>query len=161
MTTLTIKKGRHYHSNWWYHLVNFFAKGKSICEFEFTESCWFPYLNNDSEDWNKLHGIRGWKDMKNEAILVWKPIFENPVKFKLAFYGRTNGKIWFKEIGEQFLVGERIKSEVVASESGYRFMLNGHIYFWPHPKPEGVREIQFYHGGNNKASRKMSIHVFK
>lgn len=161
MTKIIINKGRHYHSNWWFHLIHFFAGGQSKYRFEFSPECWYDYRNADSEDWNKLHGIRGWKDMYNEAIIVWKPNFEKRGVFRLGFYTRENRAMWFRELSSEFKVGEMYTACVRKSETGYYFQCESHSSFREHSNPDGVRSIQPYFGGNNKAPNRMSINLKK
>lgn len=156
----TIKKGKHYHSNIFARIffLNFRKEIKYFVKFD--NSCWYNYVNNDSNDLNKVFGYGGVNNQKRSARFAWKPDFDNEGILKIYAYVYDNGKRIIEYVCDiktddqrEFILKKKNGFEFFISSENKHIPVNGRIptwiKFWP------------YFGGNNKAPHNITIELKK
>lgn len=156
---ITIKKGKHTHSNVLFRMMNTISFGKSFAKkVTFDAGCYFPYLNNDSKDFNKLLGVRYFDDHINGGYIVWRPDFENKGMIELWAYGYEN-QLRYKHKITNVRTGVEFFASVTKLKDAYLFQVDETRYMHPHENPQAWVTVQPYFGGNNKAPYDIKIEL--
>ena len=156
---VTIKKGRHSHSNFLFRMLNTVSFGKSFAKkVTFGQECYYPYLNNDSKDFNKLLGVRYFDDHINGGYLVWRPDFERRDIIEVWAYGYEN-QARYKHKIVNVRVGTEFIASVTKQKDGYLFQVGEEKYYHDHSNPQAWVTVQPYFGGNNKSPHDIHIEM--
>lgn len=171
MSTYTIKKGKHYHSNILQHMMFLPRKfNESTYQLTFDPSCWYAEEDipgtKDDADKNKLHGVRYWDDHVNSGAFVWRPNFDKPGYIDIFLYGYENQKrynprkpIATIQTGKYIVTG--VKIGTYKGQKAYYFNVNGIVWCWIHENPKAWFRRQPYFGGDPVAPWDMFVRMEK
>jgi hypothetical protein len=157
---LLIKKGKHYHSNFFRRIFFLNAKNRLSFNVKFDQACWYEKVNNDSGDLNKVYGFGGANPQKRSARFAWVPDFERSGVLKIYAYVYDEGERITEYLGE-ITTGTSSRFELFKGGS-YKFSMNGKAKEIS-VKGKTRKWIRFYpyFGGNNKAPQNMTIELNK
>jgi hypothetical protein len=161
MAKYKIKKGRHYHSNFFQRL-NFLNLKKNLAyNAELDASCWYPEETVKNLGYNKLFGMGSINPRKNSARIVWLPDFEHKNQFRLFAYSYENNKRLEAKFLTNVQANRKFKAEIRASGGNYAFMLEGVQFNLTHGKVKRGIRLQPYFGGQDKAYQTMLVRLDK
>jgi len=152
-----IKKGKHYHSNFIARLGIINLKKKLAHKVKFDKSCWYDYINNDSNDLNKLYGYGIYDHHIHSMRFAWRPNFSEPGMIQIFAY-------WYEaqKRGMKFICDVSVNSfndfKIEQHGNVYTLLVNGNQSTIKFEKKRGIwRKGQPYFGGNNTAPNDMII----
>lgn len=154
-----IKKGKHKHSNFWARLNIFNAKKLIKYKVKFDNNCWYPKINNDSNDLNKIFGFGGADHHKNSIRLCWRPNFENKGTISIFTCWYDDQKRSSKKFCDM-KVGEHVEFEIKKNKNGFSVKTSFHNDQINHSDPNPTwKRLWPYFGGNNTAPHNMMIEL--
>ena len=154
-----IKKGNHYHSNFWQRLNLFCFSKRLSYKVRFSDSCWYDKVNADSNDLNKLFGFGGRDHQVNSIRLCWRPDFLQKGVIQVYIYWYDDGarsRKWFCDVDTNKFYIFTIQKNV----NGFRISMTGRDDYIEHSKPNPTwKRLWPYFGGNNTAPHDMIIEL--
>jgi hypothetical protein len=161
MAKYKIKKGRHYHSNFFQRLNFLNLKRNLGYTVEFDTSCWYPEEKVNNLGYNKLFGMGSVNPKKNSARIVWLPDFEHKNQFRLYAYAYENKNRLEVVYLTNVQANKKFRAEVRANGSHYAFRLDEFQLKQPHGKVKRGIRLQPYFGGRDKAYQTMFVRLDK
>jgi hypothetical protein len=156
MTTYRFEQNKHRTNQ--YKICLFYDITKLSKKIVFNKSCYYNWVNKDSDDINKLYGFSNGYHKHNSVRFGWVPNF-NKNLIKIYGYIYNNKKRHFKFITEVEL-DKIINTEIILDKNNKKaiFIVNeSSIKLNYNPNCKLSYMLYPYFGGNNKTPHKMEI----
>ena len=155
-----IKKGKRYHSNLLARINFINLKNKIKYDVCFDQSCYYPYINNDSKDLNKLFGYGAYDHHINSVRFAWRPDFETGKIEIFAYWYETQIRGMKKICNVSTGVFNTFSIE--RENDMYMLKVNTKSIIVDFEKKRPIWRKGFpYFGGNNTAPNDMTIEFKK
>jgi hypothetical protein len=167
MKKFFIKKGHHWSG---FHFGLYFGKKKVSYRFRFSDQCYYPIIDSDDYDINKLFGFAYWTLRKlpphhyNSIRIGWRPARNRINKIDLFLYLYNKGErimILFPMVdtGKDYIMEINTGGELTNSDKSITFKLKDDneqlIHYqscdFVFPKFRWGYNLFFYFGGNKTA----------
>lgn len=152
-----IKKGEHYHSNLLARFWMFNFQDSIKYRVKFDEGCYYPRIDANSMDLNKLFGAGAWNHHKNSVRFAWRPDFKQKNVIEIWAYWYEDKKREMKKIRNVW-INSWEDYKIKKTPDGFVFTVGTkslYIDFSP-PQPFWIR-LWPYFGGDNTAPNTMTI----
>src|ERR1700741_1895419 len=165
MAKWTIKKGWHTSlSNLWQRIIPKWNDTPVMYYFKISKENWYPFIEPDDLDINKLCGFSFGKHHKNSVRVGWTPDFTNSNRFTLHFYLYNGGiRKMAKFVDIQADTDYSVKISFIKqlgyvtftlfNSDGYEIARGSEKFIVPENRPGYY--LWFYFGGNKVAPKKM------